>query len=53
MFRRNFQSAANMPANQFASILFCSFINILIITSMKQQIVTDTASDKTLLYAGQ
>ena len=53
MFRRHFQSSADMPADQFLRILLGCLIRRFILAAIDQQIIADTTADETALDARQ
>ena len=51
MFRRHFQSSADMSADQFPRILLGCLIRRFILAAIDQQIIADTTADETALDA--
>ena len=52
MLGSHFQTSWNVMCNQFFGIVWCSFAQIFILVMIKQQIVTDAASNEGFLIPG-
>ena len=53
MLRRNFQSTTHMIADKFTSIFPCCLIGFLVLTVMKQKVISNARAYETLLYLWQ
>ena len=53
MLWSHLQTSANMACNQFARVLLCSLVRLLVLAAMQQQVVAHATAYKTLLDAWQ